>query len=181
MWWILYIACSEHVSFLCSLCCLWYVRRDICPHTKGDAVHFMQWSFTLQRTLLPVGANWNCFLNVYPFIPESLDCCEAAPIRKLTRGFNAVSFGIQGWSRVVSGRVSHHRPEGLHPTQLCCNDHGGDWTVRHTGNRMMLLSTPCHSTSTPSHTMNACCVPEGREVVSSKRETYCVFVLQVVL
>ncbi len=133
-----------------------------------------------EEPFLPVGANWNCFLNVYPFISESLDCCEASQIRKLTRGFIAVSFGLQGWSRVVSGRVSHHRPAGLHPTQLCCNDHGGDWTVRHTGNIMMLLSTSCHSTSTPSHIMHAAPLREGKWLAQSVKHTVC-FVFQMVL
>lgn len=81
----------------------------------------------------------------------------------------ALSSDIQGRSRVVFGGVSHHRPAGLHPVQLCCNDHSGDWTVRYrTGNTMILLNL-----NTISH--NACRAPEGGEVVSSKHEAYCVF------
>lgn len=86
-------------------------------------------------------AFWWCLHS----LQEVLDCCETSQTQKLTCVFINVFFNIQGWCRVVFCRVSHHRPAGLHPTQLCCNDHSGDWTVRHTGNTMTLLTTLCHS------------------------------------
>lgn len=74
---------------------------------------------------------------------------------KQTDDSDAVSSVIlpQGWPRVVHGRVPHHRPAGLHPIQLHCDDHHGDWAVRHTGS---LIKS--------EHLMSR--VPGGREVVS---------------
>lgn len=140
----------------------------------SDHLHYKDLCLTVGANLKELSEG----VHRWMFTLERLDCHEASQIHKLTHDITAVSSCIQGWSRVVFGRVSHHRPAGLHPVQLRCNDHSGDWTVRHAANTTMLLSAPCHSTSTPSHIVH---VPEGREVVSSTRDAYCVFVLQVVL
>lgn len=87
-------------------------------------------------------------------------------------------FHIQGRPRVVSGRVSHHRPEGIHPLQLCCDVHSRNWIVCHAGNIIILYSTPCHSASTPFHTMHVVSLEKGKWL-SWRCETY-VPVLQVV-
>lgn len=82
-----------------------------------------------------------------------------------------VSSYHQGWSRVVFGWVPHHRPEGLHPIQLCCNEHSGDWSVCHTGN--ILLTTPYHSTSTPSHILHSVSLKEGKWLVQNVNPIVC--------
>lgn len=86
-----------------------------------------------------------------------------------------ISF-FQGWFRVVFGRVAHHRPAGLRPTQLCCNDHRGNWIVcHHTGYTIIPIWTRCHYTYLNSISHDACRVPEKREVVSLKHEACCLF------